>query len=157
MCLLRTFSWVRWISFEEEAFFSTEKNIEEVCRKSLQLKYTSVTIIHHSFLIGLVDNRNTGTYMGPFMYVHMYPIADREVPIMWAPLGDYNMMTRVDTFFMVHMYNIPKRENVQKQIPIPKGNNIFQMALECTNIFLSKALQNIPKMECKYTILKPWC
>jgi hypothetical protein len=37
--------------------------------------------------------------------------------------------------------------NYQMAKNVPNGQNIFQMAKEYTNLFHSKALQNLPKLE----------
>jgi hypothetical protein len=43
--------------------------------------------------------------------------------------------------------NIPNYHEMAKWYQnIPNGCNIFQMTIKCTNIFLSKALQNLPKL-----------
>jgi hypothetical protein len=50
-------------------------------------------------------------------------------------------------------HNVPKRGKTYQtttKLPnghknVPNGRNIFQMAQKYTNLFLSKALQNLPK------------
>jgi protoporphyrinogen oxidase len=52
-------------------------------------------------------------------------------------------------------YNVPKREKYTKMttkftkwpLDIPNGCQIFQMAINYTDIFHSKALQNIPNLD----------
>jgi hypothetical protein len=54
------------------------------------------------------------------------------------------MKPRVARFFGP---NIPKQEkNTIWQQTIPNGHKIYQMVTKYTNIFLSKALQNLPKL-----------
>jgi hypothetical protein len=58
------------------------------------------------------------------------------------------LQIRVARFFFVQTYqngkNIPKDHKLH-QNGYTNGHKIFQMAVKYTNIFQSKALQNIPK------------
>jgi hypothetical protein len=50
--------------------------------------------------------------------------------------------------------------NYQMSIKIPKGHNIFQIDVEFTKLFNSKALRNSPKsgfLVLNCTIWQPWC
>jgi hypothetical protein len=55
---------------------------------------------------------------------------------------------------------LPNYHNITKWPQnISHGRKIFQMTIKYTNIFNSKALQNLPKLEflvIKYTIWQPW-
>jgi hypothetical protein len=56
-----------------------------------------------------------------------------------------------------YRYNVPKRGKIyQIAIKSPYGHKIHQMDVEYTNLFHSKALQNLPKLVRKYTIWLPW-
>jgi hypothetical protein len=66
-------------------------------------------------------------------------------------------LTRLPDF---SWHNIPKRgKRYQIATKLPNGRNIFKIAKENTNLFHSKALQNLSKLRFlvwKRTIWQPW-
>jgi hypothetical protein len=73
-------------------------------------------------------------------------------------------VSRVARFFLIQYTktweNIPNYHNITKwPCDIPNDRKIFQMAITCTIIFYSKAIQNLPQLEFlvwKQTIWQPW-
>jgi hypothetical protein len=74
------------------------------------------------------------------------------------------MATRVARFFLTQytktVKTIPNYHNITKWTQsIPNSRKMFQMTIECTNIFHSRPLQNLPKFRflvLKYNNWQPW-
>jgi hypothetical protein len=55
--------------------------------------------------------------------------------------------TRVARFFLVHDTKPGKMHQMNTYVMYQNLHKIFQIAIKYINIFLSKALQNLPKLE----------
>jgi hypothetical protein len=54
---------------------------------------------------------------------------------------------RVARFFLVHVTKTGKNVGTKRTRNVPNGRKISQMCAKYINIFQSKALQNLPKLE----------
>jgi hypothetical protein len=78
--------------------------------------------------------------------------------VIMVPSDDQGCQIFLDTICQNVKKYTKRPQNMGHLVPISNGRRIFQMAIKCTSIFHSNALQNVPKLVIlvlKFTIWQP--